>query len=119
MSKIIALIAASTLAAVPPALAQTIVDGSQSAVPPAQMTIILRVFADATGLGPGVAIRALRPADGGDDRIWCGQVRVTPGRPFLPFYVNTYAGAVWTPFENLSAGERQTISNRISVFGCK
>ncbi len=92
---------------VKPALAVAVVDGSDRSIQPNDLAKILSIMSTV-----GTEIQGLRQAAGlGNERYYCGQVRVASG--FTPFLVNVIADQKYV----LDSSDRDAKA-KIDAFGC-
>jgi hypothetical protein len=99
-----------------PAAAQTVVDGSERGIPPADLAKLLEIVGSQGG--KQAELRALRKADSVSSIMYCGRMRLPPGRNFVPILVNVTAGIAHALTDSLAGKEREYMEARLGVFGC-
>jgi hypothetical protein len=98
-----------------PAVAQTVVDGSDRTIPADVRARIFEIVR-AQG-GPKAELRDLRPAQTAGSIIYCGRVRIA-GTSFVPLLVNVTAGIAYALTDNLTGREREFRKARLAVYRC-
>jgi hypothetical protein len=99
----------------PQAFAQTVVDGSDRAIP-ADVRGKLLDIVRAQG-GPQAQLRNLRRADSAGSIIYCGRLRAGGG-DFVPVLINVTAGLAYALTDNLTGMMREAQEARLKVYRC-